>query len=1139
MTTPGFFIKDWCKDREFEFAQALRGVSLVVETNIDEDTYLRAAQHFGDYAAALHRIHNWTGREIVKKFPALTLVALVGHAATDYEQNRFWAGFWDKIDIEREQGLEHDFRHAVPELLRKFKLAEFSGFEKKYVQQLAMHAGMPNYCMSDVVEAIANHLAAGREATGSALVQWLCDPGKPHRLNPLDVPARNFILHGGEFAVDIIDRVIEVVVFVADNPSSWMELANAGELTTATTGLPGVMLDGLLEILEKRDVDELSKRVRPAAGSNIGIPFISLDTVEDTVRVILPGVGTGAASWTVSLDGESTDVRGSTGWGSTEQAPAILPIGKPTRVVVARQDSADRSFTLPLIDPADPLVLFASDGRMIARRNPVPRGEVYALLPKGRTLVDGASDIGIEPDIDLGIPSGWRDWRLVTVSTEARRSIQLVDSGTRVGTARAVRNSHVPELILEDALLGVTSTSGAPVYAERPWVWLPTHPSGATIHWRVGVRRVGEVAWIARTVWELSGDDLTVDPFGEAQIALLGAYEIVVRGPLGSDLRRIVFLAEGLALATAPECRWADVDGLTKATVEVSCVSPLTSSIAMLTFERSVRQKVLPLGSGQFVEQLVVCPPWIEVRLDPRGERPTWTPISQTSTPEAFGGDNVLAIRVPTAEPEVLIRVRDANNRYWQDEVPSYRPHSDSFEVSTLRFRDTVNRLGAAQLVAEIDNPGQPRLTLPIAVVRPKELCDTMYLIGDRIEFRGLAALAGITAQIWSEAAPWRAAAVVAVADAAVALPLDLQSAGPVLVRLVVDDPWSPVSVPRWPTSDAVRLDQKGWVTDPNAALSALSQYLAGGAQLPAYCGACPEVWTALAATVERTSDWRAATKSRGLAQLLVAEPRSSLELLPASGIPVERHAELVVASGIVLQQFSSFGVSEERSVSPWVACMTALADLPSLGAADQDGRVDVVTSMRRDGGTQLVDIVTSGRDAGLANALFDGGTLAMDGMQTLQVDEIFAASGIVPGALLDTDTRVTAVAEAFRVRTDWAASSKCGELNSIAAQRLKIIRRASRVFYDQVSIRSEALHGLDSGANPWLLMPTASLTIAFLARLEAHELTRVKSFDGELTRAWAAFARICPKLVLSDLLTAEAMITHFKNGNILGENDV
>ena len=90
-----------------------------------------------------------------------------------------------------------------------------------------------------------SHRARGRPANGAALLAWLDEPGKSYRANQLDVPVRNFFMYGAEFAVDILDRIIEFVEATSVDP----QLLEA-DLDTSNTGLPE--LDELIQQLRRQ-----------------------------------------------------------------------------------------------------------------------------------------------------------------------------------------------------------------------------------------------------------------------------------------------------------------------------------------------------------------------------------------------------------------------------------------------------------------------------------------------------------------------------------------------------------------------------------------------------------------------------------------------------------------------------------------------------------------------------------------------------------------------------------------------------------------------------------------------------------------------------------------------------------------------
>ena len=76
---------------------------------------------------------------------------------------------------------------------------------------LALHAGIPVHCLKDLLVVLNDHIVHGRPATGAAVMEWLQEPGKEYRASALDVPVRNFLVHGAEFAADILDRIIEFI----------------------------------------------------------------------------------------------------------------------------------------------------------------------------------------------------------------------------------------------------------------------------------------------------------------------------------------------------------------------------------------------------------------------------------------------------------------------------------------------------------------------------------------------------------------------------------------------------------------------------------------------------------------------------------------------------------------------------------------------------------------------------------------------------------------------------------------------------------------------------------------------------------------------------------------------------------------
>lgn len=65
--------------------------------------------------------------------------------------------------------------------------------------------------------------------------------------------------------------------------------------------------------------------------------------------------------------------------------------------------------------------------------------------------------------------------------------------------------------------------------------------------------------------------------------------------------------------------------------------------------------------------------------------------------------------------------------------------------------------------------------------------------------------------------------------------------------------------------------------------------------------------------------------------------------------------------------------------------------------------------------------------------------------------------------------------------------------------------------------------------------MSVQSLTLAFLARLEACERLNGRYLDRGMLTVWTRLAELCPTMVATDLLMAEALTMYERRGNLIG----
>ncbi|MGW5075796.1 hypothetical protein [Rhodococcus sp. NPDC004095] len=1133
----GSFLKDQAGDEEFRIRQGLEKVGLFFELNLDEDELRRCQELFGRIAVYDLRVDDST--LLIKRYPALTLATLVGHAGLAYEQGRYWESFWDELGHDRDQDFENALRKALPDLLRKFGLRDFPEFRgPNYVMAMAMHAGIPVRCLGDLIETIEGHVRQGRDATGAALLEWMTAPGMEYRLNRLDAPVRNFLKYGGEIAVDILDRIIEFLAFTLDNPEVWNNL----ELDTSTTGLPTVLLNGLIEHLHERPF--LSTGDGPAESRGIRqrrTPVISYSVQDDEVLVGVPYPDVDAdVPWKLTVAGSTREVYAESGWGVDDGEHPLTPVAvtAPAREVLLVHDASGTNHTVPVFDSADPLLLFTLDGKLLRRTATLPRGLVLAMHPKDAAVIDAATDTPVRAADDPRVPSGWTGWRVETLDLAGHDSILLRRNGRDDGPVRGIRTLGSPTFVPADPVPGLYTPNGLRVYTERPCVDLPPYVGSEPVLWRVRARRSGDRKWLVDCEWESGTEETTLDPFDGVEAGLLGLYEVEVTcDGGGADLRATLFLAEGVGVDHGGRFRLPVSGGLGASVSTLISAHGLTVDTPRVSFGVADREREIRVGAGNRAQKLVVRPPYAEARIDKVGTPAQWRTSPQAVSPRDLEEHAIIAVRVPGAARATFVLV-DQHDHPVQQET-SERPSDNVFQVSTRRFVDTARRVGVCSLVAIVEDESAVSHRITVADVRPARLCERVHIDGADLVFEQLADIDDPAVWVWAATAPWRPLVRLDITSGRATLPEELREAGDLIAQVFADDPFSIVTRPSRPDRDALRVAQLGWVRDDNAARDGLARFLSGVGQPPLMREATGAAWAALALLPWDSTDPESERLRGGLIRVLGRHPRAALEALGSSTIPQDQMMSLLIRTQLVDSPYSASFTLNDLHPNAWVGCMVEISDLPSLrdrGRAVAGERAETLAYLETQGGRVLMDLLRTGKMGDPRSGVFDRNVLAVHAMDPARVEELFEHFRLVPGALLDIDTRTSATVDAFHRRADWMDEPLCRDLPGYVNKALREVKKASPALYDLVAARNEALHGVDVGAHPWMLLSVQSLTLAAVARLEARGEFAYSPMTTDMRAAWAKMAEHFPAMVAGDLLIAEALAAHLAHGDLIGE---
>ena len=74
-----------------------------------------------------------------------------------------------------------------------------------------MHAGIPAYCLGDYFRLLLDRRRQDPGMDAESFLSWATSPGRELRLSVLDMPARRFLVQGGDYAHDVVDRSLDLL----------------------------------------------------------------------------------------------------------------------------------------------------------------------------------------------------------------------------------------------------------------------------------------------------------------------------------------------------------------------------------------------------------------------------------------------------------------------------------------------------------------------------------------------------------------------------------------------------------------------------------------------------------------------------------------------------------------------------------------------------------------------------------------------------------------------------------------------------------------------------------------------------------------------------------------------------------------
>ncbi|MGB3697475.1 MAG: hypothetical protein WBA05_08585, partial [Gordonia sp. (in: high G+C Gram-positive bacteria)] len=133
---------------------------------------------------------------LLMRFPALTITGLVGHAVLHSGSQDYWTGFWAAIGRDRDESFETVVAQLLGDMMRECGLRDVAALrEKSVVPLLKLHAGPAAAAVESLVGVVEDHVRAGHEPRGTAVLEHLTEAGFGHRRGRLPAEYRLLLEH--------------------------------------------------------------------------------------------------------------------------------------------------------------------------------------------------------------------------------------------------------------------------------------------------------------------------------------------------------------------------------------------------------------------------------------------------------------------------------------------------------------------------------------------------------------------------------------------------------------------------------------------------------------------------------------------------------------------------------------------------------------------------------------------------------------------------------------------------------------------------------------------------------------------------------------------------------------------------------
>ncbi|AZA13896.1 hypothetical protein ACFPVT_07270 [Corynebacterium choanae] len=799
--------------------------------------------------------------------------------------------------------------------------------------------------------------------------------------------------HAAELLTPTIAGVLATVSTQRNDPVCWLRKTHPADVELSPLVFAQVFAE-----LRERPFGTVHRSWAVGVATREWEPRIVFDPVRGKVCLrlpeqLLPADG-GDIHWRVTIGGTTRIHRTGRPAGSASPYSAALDlsIDKQVREITVTDTANDAHWVLPVVDSADPVLVFTRKGFNLTDKKSLHYSELTVIHPEDATITDPVTGNPV-PVVDAVALKGWKGWTVSTVDASDALSMQVLRPGQQPSPMKQVRCIdprqravfHSPEPV--DSAL--ESSSGLPVHAASLVAEFPPTISGDDERWWLSISAYAGPGLAGEEIAEpepldVPADGGVFDVFDPEAYddPWCGEYLVRLRGPRNESFRHQFAIVEGLTVepmigAGETGVRIPARGGLTPAKLVIRAgekpfvADPKTIDVAA---DQAAGMATIHTDGGDMLPVRYV-PPQLRFEIPTVGVVPMWRTTRLVIGPRQLAVDGTLRVRAPHTMRSPFVQLVNAQGAPLAT-VKLTTKNEVTYTAAMSKLAAAAATMVRGSLLVEwVDQASKKKLSVTVATITPDPLPTAATIDDGVLRVTPVDRDRPIGVWVWPQTAPWELGRTLAADETgAVPLPASLVDAGPLIVQPHPGDAFTRLRAPLVPSQSALTVHQPGYFAGGKPLLNQLAAFLSGEVDtLPEDRTVMPILWEVLASLPPVSSRDEAAAAvpqaggSPGAGQdnapgddgatadgdpagvddaassvaaapvdpraavlaALQAHPARALAGLSRSLVPADQAARWLIQSGLVTKPFTGSLPVDEDHRQPWITTLLLLGALP------------------------------------------------------------------------------------------------------------------------------------------------------------------------------------------------------------------